>query len=325
MPTESPDRRLRDWRARTDAAARFLLDEALRAGESSDAIACAAAAYGAAAAFTRGFLQAADAQRDLESADLRALVEAAAAEDAWFARLRGDAALLTWAAPEHKPIECDHILDAMKEIRLVSQARAGALLGFSNQPPERDPVLAQFVVHSTTTQRACSILEHGALYSFNQCVVRGLLSGPALGVGYLLEPRRCLDFVMFHLPDHRFYAGEKVANSHRKGQIDEALTEDYQPSVRLFFRREQLRELPGHEEDGVHEMMVKDAVSLDLLSYALFPEERSLHAALTGVPDAAHARRLRERCAAAPAHCRGDPETYVRMTNQLVIDLEPRR
>jgi hypothetical protein len=287
-----------------------------------DACACAAAAYAAAVVFTQAFLQATGALRGPDSSDLMPLIQAATAEDEWFGRVRGEAALLASAALEQKPIECEDVIDAMKEIRLLSQARAGALLGFSNQPPERDPVLAQFVVHSTATQRAGSILEHGALYSFNQCVVRGLVPGPALWVRHLLDPKRCLDFVLFHLPDHRFHAGEKVANSHRKGRVDEELTEDYQPSVRLFFARRDLRQLPTWEEDGVHEAMVRDTVSLGLLCYAVFPGEQSLRAALTRVADDARARSLRQRSAVAPAESGGDPKGYVRATNQLVVELE---
>lgn len=324
MAADSPDPAWQEWRARTEAATRPLIDEALQAAEAADCGRCAAAAHAVAAAYLVAFLRAAACPVPAPAGGLTPLTEAALAADSWFARLREHTALLDGARTAPRRHDCEHILDAMKEIRLLSQARAGALLGFSNQPPKRDPVLAHFVVHSTTRERAGSILEQGALYGFNQCLLRGLLSGPALWVRQLLDPRRCLDFVLFHLPDHRFHAGEKVANSHRKGRVDEDLTEDYQPSVRLFFLRDRLRQLPGYEEDGVHEMMVRDTVSLELLSYAVFPDDNSRRAALKRVQPASAVPSLAERSLVAAADRRGGPEAYVSAANQLVIDLTAR-
>ncbi len=324
MPADSPDRAWQEWRARTDAATRSLIEEALQASEAADGARCAAAAHGVAAAYLAAFLEVAGGPIPAPAGGLTAMAQAASDADTWFARLRHHTALLDQTRSAVHRHHCEQIIDAMKEIRLLSQARAGALLGFSNEPPERDPVLAQFVVHSTTSERAGSILEQGTLYSFNQCVVRGLLSGPPVGVKYLLDPRRCLDFVLFHLPDHRFHAGEKVANSHRKGRLDEDLTEDYQPSVRLFFVRDRLRQLPGYEEDGVHETMVRDTVSLELLSYAVFPDHTSRRAALRRVQRMPTAPSLERRSVVAPADCQGDPQAYVRETNHLIIELVSR-
>ncbi len=257
--------------------------------------------------------------------DVLCLVRRAGTRDRWFARVLPEAGLLARGWRPGDATGCGPFLEAMREIRLLAGARTEALLGFSSQPRETHPILAQFVVHSTTLERACSIFQHAAVYSFNQRVVRGLLRGPALGVRHLLDPKRWLDSVMFHLPDHRFHAGEKVANSQRRGRVDEGLSEDYQPGARLFFRRDRLCELPGQEEDGVHKLIVRSQVRLELLAYAVFPDAGVMQAALGAVAEEERRARLRARCLVVPAEPVRDPETYVRTTNRLVLDLEGRR
>ncbi|UCC67728.1 MAG: hypothetical protein JSV79_11505, partial [Armatimonadota bacterium] len=256
---ELSNRELIEWQRETGRRVSEALETALAAGRAGDGAACAEAARGAAVIFLRRYMEVVG--EAVEGGSVGELVEAAARYDAHFARVREEGELLDRVASG----SCEAILEAMKEIRLLAGACAGRALGFSNRAAEVDERLDKFVLHSTTEERARSIFECGALYSFKRCVAKGLLTGPALGVEELLDPRRCTEFVSFGIAEHRYYAGEKVANSQRKGWIDEELTEDYQPSVRLFFRREELEALPGYEDDGVHELMVRDEVSLELL------------------------------------------------------------
>ncbi len=311
-----------DWQRRTGEAARPAIEGALAASDRGDLKASARCAREAARVFLRAFLDAAGVEGP--SDDVTDLVGTAAGCDRWFDRVRPEAALLQRGWRRGDAGGCEPFLEAMKEIRLLAGARAGAAMGFSNRAPDGDPRLREFVVHATTAERAVGIFRCGSLYSYNACAARGFLSAPAPGVEHLLDPRRCLGFVMFGIPDHQYYAGEKVANAHRKGWIDEGLEEDYQPSVRLFFRCEDLRALPGHEEDGVHELMVRDEVGLELLAYAVFPTEEAREAALA-VMEPGRRERFKTRCLVAPAECRGEPRAYVARTNGLVLEAEADR
>ena len=245
------------------------------------------------------------------------LLEVAAGHDPHFARLREQAALLDAAGEGRVGAGCEELVEAAKEVRMLAGARAGRALGFRVKMSDAHPSLQEFVVHSTTAERARGIFEQGALYSFNRCAEKGLLSGEPLGVGHLLDPRRVMDFVIFGIAEHKYYGGEKVANAHRKGWIDEDLGEDYQPSVRLFFRREELEALPGYVDDGVHVLMVRGEVPLGRLACAVFPSAASREAAL-GAAEARSRERLADQCLVAPAECCGEPMAYVKATNELV-------
>jgi hypothetical protein len=146
------------------------------AGRAGDTATCVAAARQAATILTCAFLEVAGEEAGDD--DVLCLVRRAGARDRWFARVLPEAGLLARGWRPEDVTGCEPFLEAMREIRLLAGARTGALLGFSNQPRETHPILAQFVVHSTTLERACSIFQHAAVYSFNQCVVRGLLCGP---------------------------------------------------------------------------------------------------------------------------------------------------
>lgn len=308
-----------EWQKETGKKARGSLEQALAAARAGDVPACAAAARAATAVFLRAYVEVAGIEQFADE-EIMDLFEAAVGQDPCFARVRAQAQLLAAAGRDPSQGDCEAIVDAMKEIRLLAGACGGVALGFSNRPPDGDPCLERFVVHSTTAERARSIFAHGALYSYNQCVSRGLLSGPAPGVKYLLDPRRCTDLVMFGISEHRYYAGEKVANAHRKGWIDEGLDEDYEPSVRLFFRKDELEALPGCEHDGIHELMIRDAVSLEHLAYAVFPTSEAREAALAALTDPARKERLQALCLVASPECRRDPRTYVAATNALVVE-----
>jgi len=305
------------WLQETGQRAGPLLDAALSAAEAEDARACTRASHGAALVFMRRFFEAVG--RAEESDDLSQVVSRAASVDHYFERVRDAADLVQAAKRGQRAAACEEILDALREIRLLSGERAGTALGFKKHSPEHGPPLSEFVVHSTTVERASSIFAHGALYSFAECVRRGLLSGDPPGVKLLLDPRRCAEFVIFGNADPIHYAGEKVANAHRKGWIDEGLEEDYQPSVRLFFRTSDLRALPGYEDDGCHILMVRDAVGLDHLVWAVFPTAEAMEAAFASVTDERRRKCLAERCLVAPAECCVDPRSYVRETNAMVV------
>jgi len=304
-----------EWMRETHRLADQLVRAALQAAERADVPACADAARRAAIILLRRYLEAFGG--DASGCDAVSLLEAAAQRDHYFSRIRAQAALLD--AGWESGAAAEDIVDALKEIRFYAGHRAGRAMGFAVRPADRDPRLEPLVTHCTTVDRALSIFAHGALYSFNQCARRGLVSGPAIGVQFLLDPRRCTEFVIFGFPDHTYYAGEKVANSQRKGIVDEDLTEDYQPSVRLFFREAELRALPGHEDDGCHFLMVRDQVSLDLMVCAVLPNEQARHQALERVKEPQRRRCLAARCLVAPPECRGDPESYVRVTNEMVM------
>ena len=310
-----------EWQRETGRLAGEPLERALAAAKSGDVKACVGAAKQTALVFLQAYLRASHAPWEGGSCDLAQLLEAATRQDAYFERVRAAAALLEACEQTSAGADCDEIIDAMKEIRLLAGARGGVAMGFSVRSPDEDPRLETFVVHSTTVERAVSIFAHGTLYSYNGCVRRGILCGPAPGVAHLLDPRRCLDFVLFGIPDHMYYGGEKVANAHRKGWIDEGLEEDYQPSVRLFFRREELEALPGCEDDGIHELMVRDEVSLHHLARAVFPSLAAQQEVLAAVALPKQREKLLPLCLVAPPECCHDPRQYVRVTNVLVAKL----
>ncbi len=307
------------WLRETGRRSGPLLDAALSAAEAGDARACAQASHAASLVFMRRFFEAVGCAE--ESDNLSELVSRAASVDHYFERVRDAAGLLQAAKLGEGAAECEGILDALKEIRLLSGERAGTALGFKKHSPEHGPPLSDFVVHSTTVERAVSIFAHGALFSFAECVRRGLLGGEPPGVKHLLDPRRCTEFVIFGNADPIHYAGEKVANAHRKGWIDEGLEEDYEPSVRLFSRSADLQALPGHEDDGCHILMVRDTVSLDHMAWAVFPTAQATEAALCSVADERRRETLARRCLVAPAECCVDPRSYVRGTNEVVVGL----
>ena len=176
------------------------------------------------------------------------------------------------------------------------------------------------ITHSTPVDRACSIFEEGALLCFNECKRRGLISGQPLGVLYLNDPNRCTNFVMFGVPENKYYAGEKVAHSQRKGVIDEVMEDDYQPGVRLFFLKEVVQKLPGFDDDGMHSFMVRDKVSLYHLLCAVFPSEQARAEALTRVRETKRREWLATLCLVAPAECCATPQNYVWVTNEMVAD-----
>ncbi len=301
------------WQRETGRLAREPLETALAAARKGDGEACAQAARNAARVFLRRYLEAIAPDCETKCHSIASLLEEAAARDAFFARLRAEARSLDTGAgaPED-------IVDALKEIRLLAGHRAGRALGFSVESDDLDSALKRLVVHSTTAERARSVFAWGALFSFNECVRRGLLSGSPPGVEHLLDPRRCADFVIFGTCEPRYYPGEKVANAHRKGWIDEGLEEDYQPSVRLFFPRQRLMTLTGYEDDGCHLLMIRDRVPLDHLACAAFASEQERSAALAGVPQAERRKALAGRTLAAPRGCCTRPEAYVKTTNDLV-------
>jgi hypothetical protein len=303
------------------AKAREFTEQALAASRAGEIDACLRAARTSAAEHLRVFLRFAGSHDEAGADDLVALVNAAAAQDHYFERLRPEAKLLMTSEAEAHRLHCETIIEALKEIRMLSSLRAK--IGVSPDWPhsELDPFLRRFVVHSTLAERAVAISAAGAIYSFNQCLRRGLFSGEPVGSKLLLDPRRWLDFVHFGSPSPTFYAGEKVANAHRKGWIDESLDEDYQPSARLFFKRADLEALPGCEDDGCHLLMVRDQVSLDYLACAAFPSDDPREAALAAVKDGARRDKLRGRCLAVPPDCISDPRSYVTATNQAALNL----
>jgi len=303
------------WLGETDRRAKAPLEAALAAAREGDSARCAAEARAAAAAYLEGYL-AAVGEEGTGGGCVTDLLEAAIKHDRYFERVRGEAQLLE--AGGGAGADCEGIVEAMKDVRMLSWARAGHAMGFLVYLNKADPRLREFVVHSTTEERARSIFAHGALYSFSRCVEKGLLMGAPLGVEGLLDPRRLTDYVIFGIAERASYGGEMVANSQRKGRVDEALAEDYQPSVRLFFRREELEGLAGYEDDGVHVLLVRDEVGLDLLAYAVFPNEAALGASLGAVEEGERRERLRERCLVASAECCGKPMVYVKGTNELV-------
>jgi len=306
-----------EWMRETHCLADGHLNAALAAAECRDSPVCAAAARSAAVILLRRYLEAVHCQLQVPDC-VSSLLEIASAHDAHFARLRSEAALLDAGA--RSGASPDDIADALKEIRFFAGHCAGRAMGFAVRPAEPDPRLDPFVTHCTTADRACSIFAQGALYSFNQCLRWGLLTGPAVGVKYLLDPRRCMDFVIFGFPDHTYLSGEKVANSQRKGVVDEELTEDYQPSVRLFFREAELRALPGHDDDGCHFLMVRDEVQFGLMVCAVFPSEGAREQALATVVEPERLEGMAARCLVAPTECCGDPRSYVEATNEMVAE-----
>ncbi len=308
------------WHRETERHAKEPFDSALAAGKAGEAASCAESARRSALIYLERYLDAVGIEEGRGLGSVSALLEVAGEHDPYFARLRGEAALLDAAGEGRAEAGCEELAEAAKEVRMLAGARAGRALGFRVKASDAHPLLEAFVVHSTTEERARSIFAHGALYSFNRCCGKKLLSGEPVGVGYLLDPRRMMDFVVFGIAEHKYYAGEKVANSQRKGWIDEELAEDYQPSVRLFFRREDLERLAGYEDDGVHVLLVRDEVSMDLLACAAFPSEAALAASLQAVEDERRREWLRERCLAAPAECCREPMAYVKGTNELVAE-----
>jgi len=309
----------RRWHRETERRAKEPFEEALAAGKEGEAATCAEAARRASLIYLQRYLDAVGIEEGRDLDRVSALLEVASGHDPYFARLREQAARLDAAGEGRVEVGCEELVEAAKEVRMLAGARAGRALGFRVQASDADPRLQEFVVHSTTEARARSIFEQGALYSFNRCVEKGLLSGEPLGVGHLLDPRRVLDFVIFGIAEHKYYAGEKVANAHRKGWIDEDLGEDYQPSVRLFFRREELEALPGYVDDGVHVLMVRNEVPLGRLACAVFPSAAAREAAL-GAAEARSRERLADRCLVASAECCGEPMAYVNGTNELVSE-----
>jgi hypothetical protein len=287
--------------------------EAARAG---DAVTSLRIARATAAARLRTYLEAAGVSYQVAGDDVVSLLEAAAAREAYFGRLRPEARVLV--APEREATDCDAIIEALKEIRMLADCRTGLITGPAPTLVELAPGLEDFVVHSTTSDRARGVFGQGALYSHNRCRQRGLLDGSSIGVELLGDPLRWLDLVTFSIPNG--ISGEIVANSQRKGTIDCELTDDYQPSVRLFFRRRTLEALPGHDDDGIHSLMVKDEVSLDHLAYAVFPDPAARDAALAAVADAGRREALRPRCLVAPADAGAIPAAYVSATNTLVAE-----
>jgi hypothetical protein len=306
------------WHRETERRAKEPFEETLAAGKKGDAARCAEAARRASLIYLERYLDAVEVEEGRELDRVSALLAVAEEHDPHFARLRGEAALLDAAGEGRVEAGCEELVEATKEVRMLAGARAGRALGFRVQASDAHPRLQGFVVHSTTEARAKGIFEQRALYSFNRCAEKGLLSGEPVGVRHLLDPRRMMDFVIFGVAEHKYYAGEKVANSQRKGWVDEALAEDYRPSVRLFFRREELEGLAGYEDDGVHVLLVRDEVTLDLLAYAVFPSEAALDASLEAVEEDGQREWLRERCLVAPAECCGKPMAYVKGTNELV-------
>ena len=310
--------RFLEWLGETEQRAKGPLEAALSAAREGDASQCAAEARAAAAAYLEGYLAAVGGE-GTGGGCVRELLEAAIGHDRYFERVRAEAELLEEVEEGGGAgADCEGIVEAMKDVRMLSWARAGHAMGFLAYLDKGDPRLREFVVHSTTAERAKSIFAHGALYSFSRCVEEGLLTGAPLGVEGLLDPRRLTDYVIFGIAERASHGGEMVANSQRKGRVDEALAEDYQPSVRLFFRREELEGLAGYEDDGVHVLLVRDEVGLDLLAYAVFPNEAALGASLGAVEEGERRERLRERCLVASAECCGKPMVYVKGTNELV-------
>jgi len=306
-----------EWMRETGRQAGPSVDAALSAAEAGDARACAQASHAASLIFMRRFLEAAQCVE--ESDDLSQLVSVAAPLDHYFERVKHASELLQATRLGTRAAESEGILDALKEIRLLAGHRAGEARGFPKHSPGYGPPISGFVVHSTTAERAVSIFAHGALYSFAECVRRGLLAGEPPGVKYLLDPRRCTECVIFGSSDPIHYAGEKVANAHRKGWLDEGLEDDYQPSVRLFFRESDLEALPGYEDDGCHILMVRDRVSLQHLTFAVFPDAATRDAALAAMPEEEGRKALESRClVAAPEYC-AEPRSYVRATNEMVL------
>jgi hypothetical protein len=111
-----------------------------------------------------------------------------------------------------------------------------------------------------------------------------------------------------------------VQNSQRKGYADEAMEEDYQPGARLFFRRDALESLPGHDDDGSHLVMIRDEVSLDLMVCAVFPSADAMDLALAQVTEPGRHTKLVARCMTAPPECCCNPRSYVTTTNAMVAE-----
>jgi len=305
-----------DWMHETHRIADQPLRAALAAAEQGDAEACASAARETALFYLRRYLEVVGDEEAAAGDSVACLLEAAARHDPYFERLRAEGELLD--AGSGSGASTDDFVDALKEIRFLAMARAGKARGFSIEPDESDPRLDKLLTHSTPVDRACSIFAQGAIVSFNRCAQLGMLSGLPVGAKAWHNPRRLLDFVMFHIPDNRYCAGEKVANSQRKGWVDEALEDDYQPSVRLFFRRAEIETLPGFDDDGLHQFMVRDEVSLDLIVCAVFPSQQAREEALARVREPERRERLAARCLIAPPDSCADPQSYVRATNEMV-------
>ncbi len=298
-----------------------MLKAALAAAERGDAETCAQASQETAILYLRRYLEVVGDEEATAGDGVARLLQAAARHDCYFERLRAEAKLLE-AGAESKA-SAEDIADALKEIRFMAMGRAGKACGFETLPDEPNPVLSGLLTHSTPVDRACSIFAHGALFSFNQCVHMGLLSGEPIGARYLLDPRRCADFVGFGVPENRYFAGEKVSHSQRKGIVDEAMEDDYEPGVRLFFHRVEIEGLPGFDSDGMHEFMVRDQVSLDHLVCAVFPSAEARDEALARVREPERREWLAVRCLAAPPECCGAPQDYVRVTNEMVAEHFP--
>jgi HEPN domain-containing protein len=311
------------WMHETHRMAEPMLKAALAAAERGDAETCAQASQETAILYLRRYLEVVGDGEAAAGDGVARLLQAAARHDYYFDRLRAEAKLLEAGAESGASAE--DIADALKEIRFMAMGRAGKACGFSVASLASgacDPRLKALVTHATTVEGAASIFGEGALYSFNGCVRRGLLSGEPIGAKYLLDPRRCGDFVGFGIVNN-YHAGEKVANSQRKGWVDEALEEDYQPSVRLFFHWVEIEGLPGFDNDGMHEFMVRDQVSLDHLVCAVFPSAEARDEALARVREPERREWLAVRCLAAPPECCGAPQDYVRVTNEMVAEHFP--
>jgi hypothetical protein len=307
--------RFEEWRDETDRIVGEHLKAALGAAERGNVAVCARAARTSADILLRRFLEAAGTEEHSAGESVASLLDASAHLHEYFPRLRAEACLLD--AGERSAASPDDLVDALMEIQFLVGFRVGSRLGFTVEPEHRDPRLVPFVTHSTTIENASNIFACGALFSFNECVRRGLLSGIAKGVSYLHDPRRYQDSVLFHIPDHKYLAGEKVANSQRKGYADEAMEEDYQPSVRLFFRRDELESLPGRDDDGSHLVMIRDEVSLDLMVRTIFPTADARDRTLARVAEPDRRARIGARCLAAPPGCCRDPLRIPNKTLEL--------
>lgn len=306
-----------DWMHETHRMAGQLLQAVLVTAEADDREACARAAREAALFYLRRYLEAAGDQTETADESVACLLEAAVRHDHYFGRLRAEAHLLDVGV--QSTASAEDIADALMEIRFLAVGRAANVCGHPTTFREPLPHLAWLAVHATTVERAAGIFAEHALYSFNECLRRGLLSGEPIGVRYLHDPRRCADFVGFGIVNN-YHAGEKVANSQRKGWLDEGLEEDYQPSVRLFFPRAEIESLPGFDSDGLHQFLVRDQVSLDLMVCAVFPTADAKDAALGQVATPERRARLTACCLVAPPECCGDPESYTTVTNELVTE-----
>ncbi len=319
-PDEARERFRADYRriVEDSGKARQSTEKALAAGHEEDAEACLSSARAAAAEFLHVFLRFREADGPAGH-DVIALVDAAAEQDHYFERLRPEAGLLMTADENAGSLACEDIIDALREIRMLAHMRAAEHWSKAGALSDLPPLLEGLVLHATTVERAISIFREGALLSHRGCVERGLLSGKPVGHLFLLDPRRWQDYVHFGSCDATFFAGEKVANSHRKGFVDEALEEDYQPSVRFLFARAELEAHPKHADDGCHVLMIRDEVSLQDATCVVFPTDEAKQAALAVVDDDALRAKLCSRSLVTPPECTTSPGDYAEGSNRVVV------